>query len=92
MPAGFKSRSAKGRVDLSRPVVDLNRTIVDREWRNLQVQDLAEGDTVAGMGLVQAVTFMFDTHEIMLTVGYPEAKAKFFSEGEILFAFVKKEN
>jgi hypothetical protein len=91
MPAGFKSKPTKGRT-FSRPVADLDLTGVTREWRMVKVQDLQEDDIVSGMGLVQAVAFMFDTNEIMLTVGYPDVKAKFLGRDELVFAFVEKEN
>lgn len=91
MPAGFKSRSAKGRVDLSRPVVDLNRTGILREWRDVQVQDLQEGDTVAGMGVVVSV-LPTCRGEVFLEVGIPESKTHYIEETTVVKAFVKKGN
>lgn len=91
MPAGFKSRSAKGRVDLSRPVVDLNRTIVDREWRDIQVQDVEEGDTVAGMGVVLSV-LPTCRGTVFVEAGIPESKIHTLEETTVVKVFVKKEN
>jgi hypothetical protein len=91
--SGFKSRPAKGTARKhNRPLANLDLTGITREWRKVKVQDLVEDDIVAGMGLVQAVTFMFDTNEVMLTVGYPNPKAEFVTADELLFAFVAKEN
>jgi hypothetical protein len=87
MPAGFRNKTVKP--DLSRPKVDLDRTGVTREWRDVEVQDLVQGDTVAGMGVVVSTTPTC-RGEIVLEVGLPATKTHFINESDILKAFVKK--
>lgn len=91
MPAGFKSRPAKGRVDLSRPVADLNVTGITRQWRDIQVQDVQEGDTIAGMGVVLTVLSTC-RGEVFVEAGIPESKTHKLEETTVVKAFVKKEN
>ena len=91
MPAGFKSRPAKGRVDLSRPVADLNVTGITRQWRDIQAQDVQEGDTVAGMGVVLTV-LPTCRGEVFIEAGIPESKTHMLEETTVVKAFVKKEN
>lgn len=90
MPAGFKNKKVKP--NLARPSVDLNRTIVDREWRHVSVQDLVPGDIVSGRGQVVATYPTCKDAEIVLEVGVPESKIYFMNYGDKFFAFVKKES
>lgn len=90
MPAGFKNKRVKPNLD--RPSVDLDRTGVTREWRNVAVQDLVAGDIVSGMGQVVSTQPTCKDTEIVLEVGVPDSKIHFMNYGDVFFAFVKKES
>lgn len=87
--AGFKNKAV--RPDLSRPVADLDRTGITREWRDVEAQDLAEGDIVAGFGVVVS-TQPTCRDEVALEVGKPNANMLWLNKTDIVKAFVKKGN
>jgi hypothetical protein len=89
MPAGFKNKKVKP--DLSRPSVDLDRTGITREWRDVEVQDLLEGDIVAGMGVVVWLQPTCDG-EMVIEAGLPETVTYYITSPAKVLAFVKKES
>jgi hypothetical protein len=90
MPAGFRNKRVKP--NLSRPVVDLDRTGVTREWRTVEVQDLEEDDIVSGMGRLVMGIQPTCNGQVAICAGYPDDKFYFMHENEKVLAFVKKES
>lgn len=77
---------------LNRPSINLDRTHSPREWKDVSVQDLAEGDIVAGRGQVVSIQPTCQDTEFALEVGVPDSTIIFVDYRDVLFAFVKKEN
>lgn len=74
------------RTGFSRPATNLEK--VERHWKDVPVQHLQVGDTVAGMGIIKLIMPSCDD-TIYVEAG--ESNDGFIKHGTIFFAFVKKE-
>jgi hypothetical protein len=79
----------RGRVDLSRPVVDLDRTHSPREWKHTTISRVQMDDTIAGMGKVNLI---YEACDGTFFVEAGEDTEDFFDADTEVFAFIKKEN
>ena len=72
----------------NKPSTELNSNH-GRVWKNVPVQDLQEGDIVAGKGVVLSVAST-ENEQIALETGYPEPKREVFDLWTTFHAFVKE--
>lgn len=82
----FKSK--KSRKGFGRPTATAGQA-VDREWRNIKVQDLQKDDLLAGKGLVSSV---FHSCDDMWYVAAGESNEGFYPRDTEVLAFVRKDN
>lgn len=81
-----KFKNKKSVNSFSRPVAT-GSSEVHREWRNVEIRELAVGDIVAGHGRVNTI---FESCDSTYYLVAGESTARFFAPDKIVYAFVKK--
>ena len=82
----FKSKAA--RTGFNRPQAT-GSSEINREWKTVTIKQLAEGDIIAGKGIVKTIFQTCRDDEYYLEAG--EVTDQVFSSEEQVYAFVKKE-